>query len=73
MVSRVVAVMNHWMPVKRSFMGLMGTIVVLRPGWKVTRRRSQIRMIEMIQTGSAMKNQMPQPGAGFMFWSAIKF
>jgi hypothetical protein len=26
-----------------------------------------------MHTGKAMKNQMPQDGSGFMFWSAIRF
>ncbi len=29
--------------------------------------------IVMMQTGSAMKNQMPQPGWGSIFCSAIRF
>lgn len=35
--------------------------------------RSQIRRMEMMQMGSATKNQAPQPGCGFMFWRAMRF
>ena len=48
-------------------------MVVPFPGWNVTRRRAQIRRMEMIQTGRAMKNQMPQLGWGRMFWRAMMF
>lgn len=61
------------MPVNLSFMGRMGTMVVLRPGWNVTSKRTQMSRIEIIQTGSAIKNQIPQPGAGDMFCKAMRF
>ena len=48
-------------------------MVVPFPGWKVTSKRTQIRRIEMMQTGRAMKNQTPQLGWGRMFWRAIIF
>ena len=32
-----------------------------------------MRRMEMIQTGRAMKNQIPQLGWGRIFWSAIMF
>ncbi len=48
-------------------------MVVFLPGRKVTSRSSQISRIVMIHTGSAMKNQIPQPGWGSMFWRAIRF
>jgi hypothetical protein len=48
-------------------------MVVFLPGLKVTRRRSQISKMEMMQIGSAMKNQVPQPGSGDIFCSAIRF
>ena len=48
-------------------------MVVPFPGWKVTSRRTQIRRIEMIQTGRAMKNQIPQLGWGRIFCKAIIF
>lgn len=48
-------------------------MVVPRPGWKESNRRSQISRIEIMQTGRAMKNQTPQPGSGSMTWSAIRF
>ena len=37
------------------------------------RRRIQIRKIEITQTGSAMKNQVPQLGCGLMFCRAMMF
>lgn len=48
-------------------------MVVPLPGWKVMRRRTQIRKMEMMQTGKATKNQAPQLGSGFMFWRAMIF
>lgn len=48
-------------------------MVVLRPGRKVTSSRSQISRMLMMQTGSATKNQIPQPGCGCMFCSAMRF
>lgn len=72
-VKRVTRVMNHCTPENLSLTGRMGTIVVPRPGWKVTRRRIQIPMMQMMQTGRAMKNQVPQLMAGFMFWRAMMF
>ena len=48
-------------------------MVVLFPGWKLMRRRTQMRRIEIMQTGSAMKNQMPQLGSGRIFCKAIMF
>lgn len=51
----------------------MGTIVVPLPGWKVIRRRIQIRRMDIIQTGRAMKNQTSQLGTGSMFWRAMMF
>lgn len=42
-------------------------MVVPLPGWKVRTRRPQIRRIEMMHTGNAMKNHMAQEGSGFMF------
>lgn len=51
----------------------MGTMVVPLPGWKVRTSRPQIRRIDIMQTGNAMKNQRPQEGSGFMFCSAMRF
>ena len=65
--------MNHCTPVNLSFIGRMGTMLVPLPGWKVTRSNTQIRRMEIMQTGSAMKNQTPQLGWGRMFWRAIMF
>ena len=42
-------------------------------GWKVKIKRSQMRKMEMMQTGSATKNQTSQLGSGDMFSSAIMF
>lgn len=70
----VTMLMNHWTPVNLSFIGRMGTMVVLcLPGWKVARRRSQMRRMEMMQTGRATKNHAPQPGSGRMFCRAMMF
>lgn len=66
-VTTVTPLMNHCMPVNLSFIGRIGTMVVPLPGWKVTRSKSQMRRMEMIQTGKATKNQVPQPGWGRMF------
>lgn len=73
MVRRVTMEMNHWIPVKRSLIGRMGTIVVFFPGCSVTRSITQMRMMERTETGSAMKNHVPQFGAGAMFCSAMRF
>ena len=73
MVTSVTALMNHCTPEKESFMGRIGTMLVPLPGWKVRRRSNQMRRMETMQTGRAMKNQMPQEGAGRMFWRAIMF
>ncbi len=72
-VKTVTPLINHCTPVNLSFMGRMGIIVVPLPGWKVMRSKSQIRRMEMIQTGKATKNQMPQPGWGRMFCRAMMF
>lgn len=48
-------------------------MVVPRPGFRVTRRRIQIRKMLTMQKGSATKNQTPQPGAGDMFCRAMRF
>ena len=48
-------------------------MVVPLPGLKVTSSRSQISKMEMMQTGRATKNQVPQPGWGRMFWRAMMF
>ena len=48
-------------------------IVVFRPGWKVMRSKTQISKMVRMHTGRATKNQMPQPGCGDIFCSAIKF
>jgi hypothetical protein len=40
----------------------MGTIVVPFPGWNEISRRIQMRKIEIMPTGRAMKNQTPQDG-----------
>lgn len=73
MVTTVTALMNHCVLVNLSFNGRMGTIVVLRPGLKVTRSRTQMRRIDIMQTGRAMKNHSPHEGSGNMFSSAIRF
>ena len=73
MVTTVTMLMKYWTPVNLSLSGRIGTMVVPRPGWKVTRRRSQIRTMEMMQTGSATKNHTPQEGSGCMFWRAMRF
>jgi hypothetical protein len=38
-VATVTMEMNHCTPVNLSFIDLIGTMEVPRPGWKVTRRR----------------------------------
>ena len=65
--------MKYCTPVNLSFMGRMGTMLVPLPGWNVTRRRTQIRRMEMTQTGMATKNHMPQLGCGRIFCRAIMF
>ena len=72
-VTTVTTLINHCTPVNLSLIGRMGMMVVPLPGRKVTRRRSQIRRIEMMQTGKATKNQVAQPGWGRMFWRAMMF
>lgn len=72
-VVRVTMVMKYWTPVNLSFTGLMGTMVVPRPGWNVATSKPQIRRIEIMQTGSAIKNQVPQLGPGCIFCRAIMF
>src|SRR5436190_3555184 len=69
----VTIVMNHWRPVYLSLTARIGMIVVPRLGLNVTRRSTQISRIEMMQTGSAMKNQVPQFTAGCMCCSAMIF
>lgn len=66
-------VMKYWTPENLSFTGLIGTMVVPRPGWNVTTNRPQTNRIEIIQTGNAMKNHVPQLGPGCIFWRAIIF
>lgn len=53
--------------------GRIGAIVVFLPGCRVTNSMIQIRTIEMTDTGSAMKNHVPQLGWGAMFCRAIRF
>ena len=36
-------------------------------------RSSQIKVMDRMQMGMEMKNQIPQPGAGCMFCSAMRF
>lgn len=72
-VATVTIEMNHWIPVNLSFIGRMGTIVVFLPGRKVIKSNSQMRMITMMQTGRATKNQTPHPGGGDMFCKAMRF
>ena len=73
MVTTVTPLMNHCTPVNLSFIGRIGTIVVPFPGWKVIRSSTQIRRMEIMQTGRATKNQTPQLGWGRIFWRAIMF
>lgn len=70
---RVVRVTNHWVPVKRSLTGRMGTIVVPRPGLKVTSRIIQIARMDKMHTGMEMKNHVPQLITGYMFSNAMMF
>jgi len=72
-VAKVTKEMNSWTPVNLSLTGLMGTIVVPRPGLKETRRTIQIRRMDMMPTGRTMKNQTPQDGCGSMMSSATMF
>ena len=72
-VMMVTMLINHCIPEKLSLMGRIGTIVVLRPGLKVASKRIQIRRMDMIQTGRAMKNHLPQSSGGDMFWRAMRF
>jgi hypothetical protein len=51
----------------------MGTMFVPLLGWKVRRRRIQMRIMEMMPTGRAMKNQMSQDGLGSIIWMAKMF
>ena len=48
-------------------------MVVPLPGWNVTSRMSQIRRMEIMPTGRAMKNQIPQEGSGLIECSATIF
>ena len=73
MVASVTRVMKYWTPENLSFTGLMGTMVVPRPGWKVATNSPQINRIAMMQTGSATKNHVPQLMLGCMFCSAMMF
>ena len=73
MVTTVTMLTNHWTPENLSLTDRMGTIVVPRPGWNVASRRHQISRIEIMQTGSAIKNQIPQLILGYMFSRAIIF
>jgi len=72
-VTRVTMLMNHCVPENLSFMGRIGTMVVPLPGWKVTRSKTQMRNIDMMQIGSAMKNHTPHEGCGRIFWRAMIF
>lgn len=65
--------MKYCTPVNLSFIGRIGTMVVPLPGWNVASRRTQIRRMEMMQTGRATKNHMPQLGCGRMFCRAMIF
>ena len=67
------SVMNQCMPVKLSFTRLTGTMVVPFPGWKVTRSRSHTKMMEMKQTGIAIKNHVNQLGSGVICSKAMMF
>lgn len=69
----VTMLMKYWTPENLSFTGRMGTMVVSRPGWNVTTRRPQISKIEIMQTGSAMKNHVPQLTLGWIFCRAMMF
>jgi len=73
MVPKVTSEMNHWTPVNLSLTGRMGTMVVPRPGWKLRSNTSQMRRMEMMPTGSAMKNQISHDGGGFMISRATMF
>lgn len=72
-VAKVTRLMKYWTPVNLSFTGLMGTMVVPRPGWNVKTRRPQINRMQMMQTGSAIKNHVPQSTPGCMFCRAMMF
>lgn len=72
-VKRVTMLMKDCMPVQRSLTGRIGMTVALRPGRKVTSSRTQMRRMEMMQTGSAMKNHVPQLMFGSMFCRAMMF
>lgn len=72
-VPKVVKDINHWIPENFSFTARIGTIVVPFPGLNETRSRSHIKRMEMIPTGSAIKNHMPHEGAGDMISRATMF
>lgn len=67
MVTTVTMLMKYCTPVNLSLSGRMGTMLVPRPGWKVTRRSTQMSKMEMMHTGRATKNQTPHEGSGCMF------
>lgn len=69
----VTRLMKYWTPENLSLTGLMGTMVVPRPGWNVNTKRPQINRIEMMHTGSATKNHVPQLTLGCIFCSAMMF
>lgn len=73
MVARVVNEMNHCTPENLSLTGRMGTMLVPLLGWNVTRSRIQMRTMEMIPTGRAMKNHVSQDGSGSIIWRATMF
>ena len=66
MVPIVTMLMKYWTPVKGSRTGRMGIMSMPLEGNVIT-SKIQIRTIDVIHTGSAMKNHMPQLGLGFMF------
>lgn len=72
-VAIVTMVTNHCTPVNFSLCSRIGTIVVPRPGWKVTNSKIQMSTMEMIPTGITMKNHWPHPGSGTMIPMATTF
>lgn len=66
-------VMKYCTPENFSFENRIGIMVVPRLGLNVTNSRAQMSRMVSMQTGSAMKNQVPQLILGDMFWSAIMF
>ena len=73
MVKKVTKITKYCTPVSLSFTALIGMMTVPLSGLNVTRRKIQMRTMEMMQTGIVIKNHTSQFGAGLMFCRAMMF